>query len=56
VPAQENRGFMTSTSKIGWTLALIGFLMLLWLGTLDLLALMIPLAAVLAYGIVCLDH
>lgn len=52
----DNHGTLIST-KIGWMLSLIGFLLLLVLGNLGLMAILVPTAAVLALGVMMvLNH
>lgn len=52
----DNHGTVIST-KIGWILSLIGFLLLLALGNLGLMAILVPTAAILAIGVmVVLNH
>ncbi|HEY1462451.1 MAG TPA: hypothetical protein VGF44_03420 [Terriglobales bacterium] len=41
-------------TKAGWTLSLAGFLLLICLGNLGMVAVLVPLAAVLAIGAVML--
>jgi hypothetical protein len=47
---------MNSNSKSGWTFALIGLLVLAAMRRLDMLVILIPLAAVLAYGFLWAGH
>jgi hypothetical protein len=47
---------MKINSKAGWTLILGAFLLLAVAGKLDLLVVLIPTAAVLAYGITRFPH
>lgn len=52
----DSQGTVIST-KIGWLLSLIGFLLLLVLGNLGLVAILLPTAAVLAFGVMMvLNH
>jgi hypothetical protein len=47
----------TVSTKIGWMLSLIGFLLLLALGNFGLMAILVPTAAILAVGVmVVLNH
>ena len=44
-------------TKAGWTLSVAGFLLLMALGNLGLIAVLVPLAAMLALGtVVLLEH
>ena len=49
----DSHGTLLST-KIGWALSLVGFLLLLALGNLGLAAILVPTAAVLALGVMML--
>ncbi|HEY1799333.1 MAG TPA: hypothetical protein VGG46_00245 [Terriglobales bacterium] len=49
----DSHGTLVST-KIGWVLSLIGFLLLLALGNLGLMAILVPTAALLAVGVMML--
>jgi len=52
----DSHGTVMST-KIGWMLSLIGFLLLLVLGNLGLVAILVPAAILLALGVmVVLNH
>lgn len=44
------------STRIGWGLSLIGFLLLLALGDLGLMAILVPTAAVLALGVMMVSN
>ena len=46
----------TSNAKFGWILTLAGILLLIVIGRLDLLVVLIPTAAVLAFGVLWFGH
>jgi hypothetical protein len=46
----------TGDSKLGWTITLVGFLLLIALNEIGLLLVLIPAATILAFGVLWLSY